>query len=293
MSKKSGFLAVRIMLVLGVSLIFILWAAAQYSSGDDRLVSGPEDLRRELWRAQSLSLPQNDFPVFVDAGDFIFVGGTDDGAALADGLVPVAGADGAVRWPVTVYEDPLTLETVFLNADGDEVGRLQAPPGYDPAWVLDAAFPQGVPEGADASGYDPSRVVMTANLLAPGGEGGTGAGIAGEGLRGAAGGDAGEDADNASMVNVQKLVRDTEPIETASVNGTLYADSDIGNALYDGYSQTALSASQGPKATVQQAIDASISGDIIEIRGQAAFSDTMIVPGSKNVRLRPIGNVRF
>ena len=36
---------------------------------------------------------------------------------------------------ITVYEDPITRETVFLNADGTEVYRLEAESGYDPyAW---------------------------------------------------------------------------------------------------------------------------------------------------------------
>jgi hypothetical protein len=166
MNKGNSFLAGRITLVSGVSAAFILWAAGpQHEEVPPPQVSGPEELRRELWRAQAASLPAGELPVFFDAGEFVLTGDAGGAFRLADGLVPAAGGDGAVRWPVTLFEDALTRETVFLNADGGEVGALGPPPGYDPAWLLDAAFPEGVPEGGDAAAYDPSWVALTAWLL--------------------------------------------------------------------------------------------------------------------------------
>ncbi len=104
----------------------------------------------------------------VDAGLRVYT--AEEGAdalALAEGLVPVAGAGGAAVWPVTLYEDGETCETVFLNADGQEAGRLPPPDGYDPGWPLEAAFPGGVPDGVESACYAPSRVALTVTLVAP------------------------------------------------------------------------------------------------------------------------------
>jgi hypothetical protein len=185
MNKGKSFPLARAAFVSGVSAAFILWAAGQHAEEPLRQVSGPEDLRRELRRAQAASLPSDGLPVFFDAGGFVLTGNTEGASALAGGLVPVAGEDGAPRWPVTLSEDPLTRETVFLNAGGEEACRLAPPPGYDPAWPLAAALPDGAPGWADAAAYDPAWVVMTAWLTAadaaPAAGGGGGAGAFGEG----------------------------------------------------------------------------------------------------------------
>ena len=167
MSKKNGFLAVRVMLALGVCAAFILWAAGQHTGTPPRQISGPEDLRLELWRAQSQVLPDDRFPVFFDAGEFVLTGNTEGAFRLAEGLLPIAGVDGIARWPVTLFEDALTRETVILDAGGGEFARLAPPLGYDPAWLLETAFLDGaaVPEWAGVDAYDPARVVVTARLL--------------------------------------------------------------------------------------------------------------------------------
>jgi hypothetical protein len=172
MKAKKGFLAVRVALVLSATAVFIFWATGQHTEKQDRQMSGPEELRRELWLAQAQALPQalpqtlpgDGAPVFVDAGVFVYTG-TDEGAlALADGLVPVGDGEGGLVWPVMLFEDALTRETVFLNAEGLEAGRLAPPPGYDPAWALGAAFPDGAPDGTDETRYDPACVALTAWL---------------------------------------------------------------------------------------------------------------------------------
>jgi hypothetical protein len=48
MKAKKGFLAVRIALVLSATAVFIFWATGQHAEKQDRQMSGPEELRREL-----------------------------------------------------------------------------------------------------------------------------------------------------------------------------------------------------------------------------------------------------
>lgn len=145
----------------------VMSAAGPADERRERQISGPEDLRTELRRAQVAAPPRpKGAPIFSDAGDFLFAGqGDADGLGLAERLVPVMGADNVMRWPVTVYEDPLTRETVFLNADGAEAWRLARPLDYDPSWVAGTVFPDGMPAETDAGDYDPARVVLCANLL--------------------------------------------------------------------------------------------------------------------------------
>jgi hypothetical protein len=101
------------------------------------------------------------------------------------------------------------------------------------------------------------------------------------------------DPDGDGVPNLQEYARGTDPGDPASKNCTLYADSDIGGAQYDGFSPAVLSASRGPKATVQQALDTAFSGDAVELRGQSAFADAVLSPGDKRLILRPAGGVRF
>ena len=101
------------------------------------------------------------------------------------------------------------------------------------------------------------------------------------------------DADGDGLTNLQEFLRHTNPTDPASINCTLYADSDVGGSQYDGLSKTILSATHGPKVSVQQAINAAISGDVIELSGQSAFTDTTLSPGTKSLVLRPVGSLRF
>ncbi len=168
MNTSCIWLATRAAPVLGAALIALAWAYGRDGCAGIPAVGGPEALRRELWLAQARALPAEAGPVTADAGLRVYTGEEGaDALALAEGLVPVAGADGAAVWPVTLYEDGETRETVFLNADGQEAGRLPPPDGYDPGWPLAAAFPGGVPGGAAQEGYDPAAVALTVWLSLP------------------------------------------------------------------------------------------------------------------------------
>ncbi len=75
-------------------------------------------------------------------------------------------------YPVTILEDPLSRETVFLNADGKAIYKLAPITGYDPfsylKWLVPALY-----SGAYSSDevyfwqklYDPSRVHVSVKLL--------------------------------------------------------------------------------------------------------------------------------
>lgn len=141
MLKSNGFLAVRVALVMGLVLICLLWAAAKNGEIQIPSVDGPEGLRKELWKSQESLLPGSEYPLFFDAGDFVLTGKSDAALALASALVPVAGTDGRERWPVTLYEDPLTRETVFLNAEGRDAFILEPPPDYDRMCCCVRVFP--------------------------------------------------------------------------------------------------------------------------------------------------------
>ena len=186
MNTSCIWLATRAAPVLGAALIALAWAYGRDGGAGIPAVGGPEALRRELWLAQARALPAGAGPVTADAGLRVYTGEEGaDALALAEGLVPVAGADGAAVWPVTLYEDGETRETVFLNADGQEAGRLPPPDGYDPGWPLAAAFPGGVPGGVVCACYAPSRVALTVTLVAPE-EGASGLADAGRADAGAA-----------------------------------------------------------------------------------------------------------
>lgn len=53
-------------------------------------ISGPDDLRLELWCAQSRMLTDERFPVFFDAGEFVLTGYAEDDLSLAEWLPPRA-----------------------------------------------------------------------------------------------------------------------------------------------------------------------------------------------------------
>ncbi len=108
-----------------------------------------------------------------------------------------------------------------------------------------------------------------------------------------AGSDATADADGDMVSNALECARGTDPRNPASVNRTLYVDSDIGSNTYDGYWSYLRSYGRGPKAGVQQMINASVSGDVIELRGAPAFADRTLNTGGKDIILVPVGSVRF
>ena len=166
MKKGNGFLSLRVAVSLVAVFAFILWAAAQYAGGEGRQISGPEDLRTELRKAQLL-VPPSDSVVQYDAGRFTYVPGPHPfEREFVEGLVLRLEADGRETWPVTVYE-AASWDTVFLNADGAEIGRLASAKGYDPAWAARYLFPGWQFSGYGAFRHDPSRVVMSASLVDP------------------------------------------------------------------------------------------------------------------------------
>ncbi len=87
------------------------------------------------------------------------------------GLVPVY-ENSVPVYPVTILEDPKTRQTVFLNADGEEVYALAPAPGYDPYAYLRTLMPL-LYSGKYTSDevynwqklYDPSRVQIKAKLI--------------------------------------------------------------------------------------------------------------------------------
>ena len=180
MARKDVFRRTGVLLALCGAAACFLMAGAQYPEMQPPGISGPSDLRSELEWAQFVAPPSVE-PLSYDAGFFIFLPDSSDpdSGRFAEGLFP-EGDDGKCQVrPVTVYEDYRTCDTVFLNVEGAEILRLPPPTGYDPDWILRSLYPDGdVPNGV-AAAYDPSRVVMTADLVVPRLAGRTGAGVSG------------------------------------------------------------------------------------------------------------------
>ena len=296
MKTSLGWLATRAAPVLGAALIALAWAYGRDGGAGIPSVGGPEALRRELWLAQARALPAGAGPVTVDAGLRVYTGEEGAGAlALAEGLVPVAGAGGAAVWPVTLYEDGETCETVFLNADGQEAGRLPPPDGYDPGWPLEAAFPGGVPGGVESACYGPSRVALTVTLVAP--EEGVsglaeedradaGAARAGEGGGGASGAGvaASGDAGGAPALSGQTAGPDAAPdgggTRGAAGPVTVFVDARDGDDACTGRARcrAAGAPDDGPKKSLAAGLAALAGGGLLVVTG-GAFDGGLDVRG--------------
>ena len=322
MKKADGFFAVRIALALFLAVAGIIWASAQYPDKSVPAVAGPADLRDELRRVQMLAPPNEGEPAVYDAGTYAVVDGDDpDAAEFIAGLVPVAGG-GSGSWPVALFEDPVTRETVFLNADGEEIGRLSPDPGYDPGWIVEALYPEGAPAEPAAAGYDPSRVVMTAVLVsgdasgtrpspesggAPGPEGsepGTAAGPPPSG--GTASGDAASRETlktgpvavalpSASGAAASRSVTNEDSVASLTVRAripdTVYVDRAAGKDSWTGFSARR-DASDGPKRTLRAGLAAARGnkgGNRLVVRG-GAYGESLNVRGLA-VSVRAEGNV--
>lgn len=288
----------------------ILSAAGPADERRERQISCPEDLRTELWRAQVTAPPRpKETPIIADAGDFLFTGkGDADVSAFAERLMPVTGADSVTRWPVTVYEDPLTRETVFLNADGAEAARLDKPLDYDPAWVIDTLFPDGVPEWIDAADYDPARLVLCANLLStPSSE------SARTGLRAHTGPQKAEEpeAEKTGQQRTSKeegrsgadheVIPGEAPAPAARTNAPgqsaskpvsrvqvkiVYVDRTCGKDTWAGRAGHATADNNGPKRTVAAGVKALRDGDQLLI-SDGVYGETLDVRGKRSlVRIR-------
>lgn len=250
--------------------------------------------------------------VYADAGDFLFISkGDADGNAFAEGLVPVMGADNVMRWPVTVFEDPLTRETVLLNADGDEVGRLGKPVDYDPAWVTDTLFPDGVPKEIDAAEYDPARVVLCAGLLSSLPPASAAAGLRAQSDPGTGSSPAAEKTDRLRTskekepsaadragpprANEAQDAPTNAPGQSVAkpasrVQGRIvYVDRKLGKDTWAGRAGHATADNNGPKRTVAAGVKALRDGDQLVI-SDGVYGETLDVRGKKSiVRIR--GNV--
>lgn len=271
-------------------------------------VRGPEDLREELRSAQ-FAAPPCEGVLACDAGAFPFLpdGSDPDGERFAAGLL--SGDDGNGTWPAEVFEDRETRETVFLNSAGAEILRLPPPPGYAAGWILDALYPEGGVPADVAAGYDPARVVLAARLRFPdaamkkgevgepclGDRRGPGAArTAGCAVSSPHGGNAGAVSEEGpGRPGVVQDERRADRRADGRGLQTWYVDSDAGRDSDDGLCPAALGGGRGPLASVQKAIDAAKTGDVIEVCGQAALPDTVLRPGDKRVRLRPRGRIRF
>ena len=296
MNTSCIWLATRAAPVLGAALIALAWAYGRDGCAGIPAVGGPEALRRELWLAQARALPAAAGPVTVDAGRRVYTGEEGAGAlALAEGLVPVAGAGGEAVWPVTLYEDGETCETVFLNADGQEAGRLPPPDGYDPGWALEAAFPGGAPDGVESACYAPSRVALTVTLVAPPEEGradagaapgGNGAARAAEsggavsGAGVAASGDAGEAPALSGQAAGPDAAQDGGAVLGAAGLGTVFVDSRDGDDACTGRARcrAAGAPDDGPKRSLGAGLAALAEGGRLVVTG-GAFDGGLDVRG--------------
>ena len=306
MTIRNWRYAFRIITGICAVSFYILLAAGPANGSRERQISCPEDLRTELWLAQVASPPRADgVPVLADAGDFLFISqGDADGSDFTEGLVPVLGADNVMRWPVTVFEDPLTRETVFLNADGEEVGRLGMPLDYDPAWVIETVFPEGVPQEIDSADYDPSRVVLCANLLST-----LPPESARTGLRAHTGpekaekqeaekterqrtskeeGHSGADREALPGEGPEPAARTNAPGQSASrpvsrVQGRIvYVDRKCGKDTWAGRAGRATADNNGPKRTVAAGVKALRDGDQLLI-SDGVYGETLDVRGKRTL----------
>ena len=72
--------------------------------------------------------PPSDGTLAFDAGSFFFApdGSDPDADRFVAGLPPLTVRGGRAEWLVTVFEDPQTRDTAFLNAHGDEMPILKS-----------------------------------------------------------------------------------------------------------------------------------------------------------------------
>lgn len=315
MNRLSGFSLVGAVAAFGAAAVF---ARPFGNEGEAEAVSEPEDLREELADVQLAAPPLEGEPLVWDGGEYLFnPGGGLSAVALAEGLVPVADGQG-LCWPVTLFEDRDSRETVFLDALGNEIGRLPPVPGYDPGWIVDLLFPEGAPVGA-AERYAPSRVILSVKLLpppgsevAPGAVGGVGrrvgagqvvtspAGVAGSNIcsdvvsvfagRSEAGTGSVKPEDTVSKpaeAVYHKPAKATNSLSTASATTRLFRSEGIvfvhkaaGRDFWNGRAALARGDADGPKRTVQAGLAVLRDGGILVVKG-GAYSENLKVKGRK------------
>ena len=101
--------------------------------------------------------------------------------------------------------------------------------------------------------------------------------------------DAALDFDSDTVSNLREYQRGTDPTSAASVNISLYANSGLGSDSYDGLTP-AVTATHGPKLTIQGGISVGVSGDNVFI-APGSYPDTLLDAGAKTITLSPQGAV--
>ncbi len=318
MKANDGFSGRRVVFALCAVSVCLFWAFGQRVAGLPG-ISGPDDLRDELRRAQMESLPSGGDAVLYEAGDYAFAPEGGSASMLSEGIVPVPDSDGNEVREVTLFEDALTRETVFFDAEGREIGSLQPLSDYDPGWVLRLLWPDGAPEGAEEEGYDPSLVVMKARLISDGSDGTksrgkTVNGAASKDETGGNGGDVsgvvgGEQSDESGDAGslagtgaeeASRVLAETSGVSTnaasavkrgvrAKTRGVVYVDRVNGRDAWTGLVPQA-GASDGPKRTVCAGLaSARKSRGRLVVRG-GAYGEDLNVRGLA-VSVKTEGNV--
>ena len=98
------------------------------------------------------------------------------------------------------------------------------------------------------------------------------------------------DLDGDELTNLQESVRGTDPKSGTSKNRSFYVNGTTGN---DNNYGLVLAANDltGPKKTINGAVGTMITGDISEV-ATGNYTETKISPGTRNLILRPVGNVK-
>jgi hypothetical protein len=99
------------------------------------------------------------------------------------------------------------------------------------------------------------------------------------------------DSDDDEVSDDEEMERCTDPNDNWSRNAVVYANSDSGNAGYNGYAAMYEGGTRGPKKTIMGAVAAAISGDTIELSGTAGFTDTQLSGNGRDITLTANGNV--
>jgi len=275
----------------------VLFLTAQWVCSEYKILNNPADLQ-QIFLDAYLTRHMDGCPDDCDLGTYRFSPCDDGGRALMHGLVPTPRADGSVLWSVSLYEDFLMRETVFLNASGEEILRIASTPEDDAVWLADRDYVNAGPrDGIDDNGL--VDMTGTAQLL-----------FADEDLvkNETEGSDPRRSSGDrprltlplrANAEGLKNTQQDWQSDVQIMANGgeggrIFFVDSDIGRDTYDGSAATVeLGSNCGPKASVQEALNLSVSGDVIELSGQGVFPDQLLSPEGKSVVLRPVGHVRF
>ena len=126
------------------------------------------ELRQFLW--VPVLVPEPDFVNVLNAGAVVFTSAPDIlTQSFLRRLVPQQSGT-TVTYPVTVHEDRITRECVFLNARGEEIAAIPCPDDYDPAWHALERYPdllQKTQAEIDhhLAVFDPARVVVKYDII--------------------------------------------------------------------------------------------------------------------------------